>query len=48
MPCLERFTRYVEIDVTGLDIVKGRPGVFVSPSESPLDLTNRIVSTGTN
>lgn len=43
-----RFTNYVEIDVTGLDIIKGRPGVFVNPSETPLDLTGRIVSWGRN
>jgi hypothetical protein len=43
-----RFTNYVEIDVTGLDIIKGRPGVFVNPSETPLDLAGRIVSWGRN
>lgn len=43
-----RFTNYVEIDVTGLDVIKGRPGVFVNPSETPLDLTGRIVSWGRN
>jgi hypothetical protein len=41
-----RFTHFVEIDVTGLNVVQGRPGVFVIPNESPLDLTGRIVSSG--
>lgn len=33
-----------EIDVTDLNVVQGRDGVFVIPNESPLDLTDRIVS----
>lgn len=41
-----RFTHYVEIDVTGLDVLMGREGVFVIPNESILDLTNRIVGSG--
>jgi hypothetical protein len=41
-----RFTNYVEIDVTGLNVVQGRPGVFVVPNEVPLDLTGRIVGNG--
>jgi hypothetical protein len=43
-----RFTNYVEIDVTGLNVVKGRDGVFVIPNQGPLDLTGRIVSSGKN
>lgn len=43
-----KFSHYVEIDVTGLDVVQGRPHVFVIPNEEPLDLTGRIVSSGTN
>jgi len=38
-----RFTHYVEIDVTGLDIVSGREGVFVVLNTEALDLTGRIV-----
>ena len=29
----QRFTNFVEIDVTGLNVVKGRNGVFVVPNE---------------
>jgi RHS repeat-associated protein len=43
-----RFTHYVEINVGGLNVVQGRPGVFVVPGDTPLDLTGRIVSWGTN
>jgi RHS repeat-associated protein len=42
----KRFTHYVEIDVTGLGAVQGRPGVFVIPNEVPLDLTGRLLSSG--
>lgn len=28
-----RFTHYVEIDVRGLNVVKGRDGVFVVPNQ---------------
>ena len=41
-----KYTHYVEIDVTDLDVIQGREGVFVILNESPLDLTNRIISTG--
>lgn len=43
-----RFTHYVEIDVRGLNVVKGRDGVFVVPGQTPLDLTDRLVSWGAN
>jgi hypothetical protein len=43
-----RFTHYVEINVKGLNVIQGRPGVFVVPSESELKLFNRIMSTGKN
>jgi hypothetical protein len=41
-------TQFVEIDVRGLNVVKGRPGVFLIPNEGPLDLTGRIASWGAN
>lgn len=41
-----RYSHYVGIDVTGLNVVQGRPGVFVIPNEGALDLANRIVSAG--
>lgn len=43
-----RFTNFVEIDVSGLNVVEGRAGVFVIPNEGPLDLTGRIASWGAN
>jgi len=43
-----RFTNYVEINTSGLNVVQGRAGVFVVPGETPLDLTGRIVSWGAN
>ena len=42
-----RYTNYVAIDVSGLNVIQGRPGVFVIPNETPLDLTGRIVGSGT-
>jgi hypothetical protein len=41
-----RFTNWVEIDVSGLNVVQGRAGVFVVPNEGPLDLAGRIVGSG--
>ncbi len=41
-----KFSHYVEIDVTGLKVVKGRNGVYVVPNETALNLTGRIVSHG--
>ncbi|MEV4611330.1 HYD1 signature containing ADP-ribosyltransferase family protein [Kitasatospora sp. NPDC049258] len=43
-----KFTHYIEIDVTGLNVVQGRPGVFVIPNSGNLDLTGRIVGSGAN
>jgi hypothetical protein len=42
-----RYSNYVAIDVSGLNVVQGRPGVFVVPNETPLNLTGRIVGSGT-
>jgi hypothetical protein len=41
-----RFTHWVEIDVTGLTVVEGRPGVLVVPNTTDLNLTGRIVGDG--
>ncbi|HVU09418.1 MAG TPA: HYD1 signature containing ADP-ribosyltransferase family protein [Verrucomicrobiae bacterium] len=41
-----KYTSYIEIDVSGLNVIQGRPGVFVIPGETPLDLTGRIISSG--
>jgi hypothetical protein len=42
----QRFTHYVEVDVTGLEVIQGRNGVFVVPGNKPLDLTGRVVGSG--
>nr|WP_231905188.1 HYD1 signature containing ADP-ribosyltransferase family protein [Streptomyces sp. SID5468] len=44
----QKFTHFIEIDVTGLDIVEGRPGVFLIPNSGNLDLTGRIARWGPN
>ena len=41
-----RYTHFIEIDVRGLDLIQGRPGVFVVPNENLLDLTGRILRSG--
>ncbi len=41
-----RFTHYVEINVIGLPIQQGRPGVYVVPGDGELDLTGRILRHG--
>ncbi|MBE5885165.1 MAG: hypothetical protein E7284_02040 [Lachnospiraceae bacterium] len=46
VPNKYKYTHYVEIDVTDLNVVQGREGVFIIPNSSPLNLSNRIVSTG--
>ena len=46
VPNKYKYTNYVEIDVTGLNVTKGREGVYVILNDSVLDLTDRIVSYG--
>ncbi|MDH6291872.1 HYD1 signature containing ADP-ribosyltransferase family protein [Rhodococcus opacus] len=41
-----RFSHYVEIDVIGLEVVRGREGVFLVPNEGPLNIADRIRSFG--
>ncbi len=41
-----RFSNYVEIDITGLNVIEGRSGVFLAPGEGPLDISGRIMSFG--
>jgi hypothetical protein len=43
-----RFTHYIEVDVTGLEVICGREHVFVIPGREALDLEGRIVSWGLN
>ena len=44
----QKFTHFIEIDITGLTVVQGRPGVFVIPNNGPLDLSGRIIRSGRN
>ncbi len=46
VPNKYKYTHYMEIDVSGLEVIKGRDGVFVIPNETALDLTGRIVRSG--
>lgn len=46
VPNKHKYTHYVEIDVTGLEVVKGRDGVFVIKGDEKLDVSKRIVSSG--
>jgi len=41
-----KYTHYVEIDISDLEVIKGREGVYVIPNSEPLDLMDRIISTG--
>jgi RHS repeat-associated protein len=41
-----KYTHYIEIDISGLNIVQGRPGVYVIPNDAPLSLIGRIISWG--
>lgn len=41
-----KFSHYIEIDVSGLKVVKGREHVYIIPNLVPLDISNRIVSYG--
>jgi len=44
----QKYTHYVEIDVSDLPIIKGRDGVFLNPSGESLDITSRLISAGMN
>jgi RHS repeat-associated protein len=41
-----RTSNWLEIDVTGLDLLNPRPDTWLIPGESPLDLTGRILGSG--
>lgn len=43
-----KFSHYIEVDITDLQVVKGRDGVYVIPNDKSLDLTGRIISYGEN
>ena len=46
VPNKYKYTHFIEILVEGLDVVKGRDGVYVIPNQDSLDLTDRIISWG--
>ena len=41
-----KFTHYLELDVRGLDVIRGRPGVYVILNQEPLNIIGRVVSSG--
>lgn len=41
-----KYTHYIEIDVSQLNVVTGRAGVHVIPNQQPLDISNLIISHG--
>lgn len=45
---LGSITHFVEIDVTGLNITEPRPGTFLLANADDLDVSNRIVRSGTS
>ena len=48
MPNKNMFTNYVGIEVSGLNVVNGREGVYVMPNSTPLYIGDRIVDVGEN
>ncbi len=42
----KKYSYYVGIDVSDLEVKYGRDNVFVIINQNPLDLTNRIISYG--
>ncbi|WP_435015440.1 HYD1 signature containing ADP-ribosyltransferase family protein [Tundrisphaera sp. TA3] len=43
-----KFTHYIAIEVEGLELIWGRPGVCVIPNVRPLELGRRLVGFGEN
>lgn len=44
----KRFTHFVGINVRGLEVIYGRPNVFLIKNTSSLDVSGRLVSQGVN
>ncbi|TPW37697.1 hypothetical protein FKM52_21245 [Mixta tenebrionis] len=44
----DKFKNYIAVDVTGLDVVKGRDGVFVILNDGNLNINGRVVGFGVN
>ncbi|MBP9479325.1 MAG: hypothetical protein KBF12_11980 [Sebaldella sp.] len=46
VPNKYKYTNYIKIDVTGLEVIEGRKGVFLIPNEDILDISGRIMEYG--
>ena len=46
VPNKHKYTHYIAIDVSGLDVIKGRDGVFVVRGATDLDISDRMVGSG--
>ena len=46
VPNKHKYTNFIEIDVSDLQVVQGRNGVFVIPISEALDLSGRIIRFG--
>ncbi|WP_202948737.1 HYD1 signature containing ADP-ribosyltransferase family protein, partial [Chromobacterium haemolyticum] len=44
----KKTSNYIAIDTTGLNVQKGRDGVYVIPNDKPLDIKGRVVNHGKN
>ncbi|MBP5107101.1 HYD1 signature containing ADP-ribosyltransferase family protein, partial [Pseudomonas protegens] len=45
---LNSITNYVEIDIKGLDVTEPRPGTFRVANAGDLDISNRVVRSGSS
>lgn len=43
-----KFPNYVEVDASGMNLVKGREGIYLNPSGKPLDVSGLIRRSGKN
>jgi hypothetical protein len=43
-----RFSHYVKIDLTGINVREGRPSVLVVPNQNALSIFGRVIGWGTN
>ena len=42
----KRFSHRVDVNVAGLNVMFGRPNVYVIPNTTPLDISHRLVGHG--
>jgi len=43
-----KYSNFVAVDVTSLNVILGRPNVYVVPNDLPLDISTRLVGSGSN